>query len=305
MVVDIIICLVIIFAVLNILFAKSKLYLQDDQQFDKYRKIKKNVQVLVFGSGPGMFDIDFGETDCTKENLCIWPEDFRYDLKMLKLLKERVNKGTKIIHIISPLSFAKNIYVFDEAYNEKYLTVLPTKEVELPKLDRFMILYFPIIKHPKRFVKWIFGKEKVVDKKSIVSEINISEKQRAADEMLAGWLKTNPGLINFENSKQLNSFEEAFERNIRDLSNMKKYCDEQGYQYIPVIPPMSRYLKSHFSDSFLDEVLYTNIERAGIGVECIDYLQDDRFDDMDMYLNGLFLDKYGSIKLTKDLMSRI
>lgn len=305
MIIVIFICIVAIFVVMNIVFAKSKLYLQEGTQFDKYREIRKDAQVLVFGSGPGLFDIDFGESDHTKKNMCIWPEDFRYDLKMLKSLKGKVNKGTKIIHIICPLSFAKNINMFDESYNEKYLTILPAKEVDLPKWDKFMLLYFPIIKHPKRFVKCIFNRKKEIDSKSIKSKMDIVEKQQAADEILVSWLKTNPGLNDFKNSKQLTSFEDAYERNIRNLVKMKKYCDEQGYQYIPVIPPMSRYLKSYFSDSFLDEVLYTNIERAGIGVECIDYLQDDRFDDMDMYLNGLFLDKYGSIKLTKDLMSRI
>lgn len=305
MIIVIFIGVVVIFVVMNLVFAKSKLYLQDGQQFDKYREIRKDAQVLVFGSGPGLFDIDFGETDQTKKNMCIWPEDFRYDLKMLKSLKGKVNKGIKIIHIICPLSFGKNINMFDESYNEKYLTILPAKEVDLPKWDKFMILYFPIIKHPKRFVNCIFSKKKEINPESIKGKMDIVEKQQAADEMLVSWLKTNPGLHDFKSSKQLISFGDAYERNIRNLANMKKYCDEQGYQYIPVIPPMSRYLKSYFSDSFLDEVLYKNIERAGIGVECIDYLQDDRFENMDMYLNGLFLNKYGSSKLTKDLMLRI
>lgn len=298
--------LMTIFVIINFLFAKSQFYYQGCEQFCKFKDLNDNKEILAFGSGPGVYDINFNKDDNTKVNLCVWPEDFRYDFRMLKFIDDKIASNAVIIHIISPLSFAKNVYVFDKGYNERYLAILHKGDVDLSGMDKFISIYLPIINHPKRFIKWILRKNVTIIENCLEEEeMELNEKEKYADRLMNGWLETNPGLLDFEDTEQLADFKGAFERNINDLMKIKKYCMEHEYQYYPVIAPMSGYMKNNFGKYFLEKVLYENIKKSGIKDECIDYLKDSRFDNIDLYLNGLFLNKQGREMLTKDLLAKI
>lgn len=87
---------------------------------------------------------------------------------------------------------------------------------------------------------------------------------------------------------------------------MIDFCHSENLIYVPVLVPMGRYLKSYFSDDFLDVFLYKNVFGVGIKEnDIIDCLACHDLENDELYFNGLFLNGVGSRIMTNIILERL
>ena len=288
------VCIVIFLFIVNFLFTRQY---YPNKDVLKFQSLESNLQILAIGSGPGRFDINFSDIPHAK-NLCVWPQDFRYDYRMIKHYRHHFCKEAVIVHAISPLSFTENIYSKDALIDRNYVRVLPPDSIDLSTQNYFLEKYIPAFKHPKELIKYILGIER-----KFTAE---GDKKVLADNFIKGWLSTNPHLKDFKDPSQDESMKYAFEKNKYWLTKMIDFCDKENLHYVPLIVPMGTHLKSYFSKEFLDVFLYKNIYESGIKkndiIDCLSYRE---LEDDELYYNGLFLNDVGSNIMTNIILKSL
>lgn len=100
---------------------------------------------------------------------------------------------------------------------------------------------------------------------------------------------------------------DKFEQSTTILTKIIDYCLGENLRPILVVTPLSSIMREKISQSFLDKVLYSNIKRANIqGIPVLDYLNDERFSDIDLYANNAdFLNARGRELFTNIVLDDI
>lgn len=297
-----VICIIICVVLLNVPYFFSIENYNRTLMFRRFKFINSPIEIAAFGSGPGLYALDFEEKE-NCYNLCVWPEDFRYDFRMLKKISNRMQEGTVILHCISPLSFLRNEYLYKNDFNEKYAVVLKRKDVDVNFIHYYAERFFPIFNHPKRIVKMIIRRKK----NELLSNTQLNDEEIKMDckRNVENWLNNNDGLNDLEDSLQNIFFKDAFEMNKEMLKHISDFCDERGYQYFAVIIPINQYMKSFFSQQFLDEFLLNNIYSCVDPYKVINCMEQKKFENVSLYQNGLFLNKKGREAVTEYVLSKI
>ena len=298
---------IIIFMVIiiNILYRHTSQYKNEQSQYLRLKHMEKNLDIVNIGSGPSLYAFDWENTNLQGCNMAIWPEDFRYDYRILKEYYPCLKKRDGIvIQAISPLSFANNSYIHSTNFSEKYVYILPYEEVDLPFLQYILEKYFPLINHPRRIK--VFFKRAKIEELLDDTESGQEKKKKSSENFVKGWIAENPGLKNLKDVNAQEIFRDDFKRNINDLNKTYHFCLEKNIQYYAVVLPISKYLNSFFSKQFLDVFLFDNIKGTDIPEErVLNFLNDRQFGEMDLYTNGLFLNKIGRKKFTKIILNKI
>ena len=88
------------------------------------------------------------------------------------------------------------------------------------------------------------------------------------------------------------------------ILEMAEFCKERDLKLAFVIPPITNALKSKFSKEFSQAALYDLIAPAQekYNIPLFDYLEDNDFQDVDLYFNSFFLNKRGRTMFTKKLL---
>ena len=85
---------------------------------------------------------------------------------------------------------------------------------------------------------------------------------------------------------------------------MINYTLSNGLKPVIVVPPCSKELNDFFSDEFLKEILYSNIEKANKNIiPVLDYLKKPEFQDYHLYENSDFLNVNGRELFTKKVVA--
>ena len=291
--------IIILIVLVNLIVSFSQFNKKRYPQFSKYIDSKGDLKVSAIGSGSGVYAFDFCMMKENAENLCIWPQDFRYDYRMICQYGKLINKDGILFHFFSPLSFAQNEYLNTIEFNEKYLGILPLKMVDVPLWYAVVWKIFPIFVHPKDFVKYLLGRN--ISKTPMVKICNNTEEiKELAENHLNFWMKSNPLLRNFRDPTQSKFYTDVFDKNIYYLNLIKNYCEKYGIRYIPIIAPISSYIKNSFSEEFLDAFLFDNIKK--LEIPYLDFLSKSSYEDITNYLDGLFLNEQARIRFTEEVM---
>lgn len=294
--------IVVLFIVVNNIYLKYRLRVFG---LSVFLNLEYNYKCIAIGSGPGKFDLCLDEKKKWK-NLCVWPEDFRYDYKVLKNYRNHLVKNAVVVHAISPLSFSENIYLKEDKFSSKYVGILPMKEVEISKFKYIEEKYFTILVYPKLFVKAIVCMIncKILKRKNVEKVKYSSQRKNLQSEildMVQSWIETNPHLKDFKSVKQIDQIRNDIEKNINDLCKIVEFCQKEGLVYVPIIVPMCDNMRQFFSEEFLEEILYNPLDVVGVSEDLIDFLGRDEYKDGKLYTNGLFLNDEGSNLLTKEI----
>ena len=89
------------------------------------------------------------------------------------------------------------------------------------------------------------------------------------------------------------------------MREMLDFLKERGYRVAFVIPPVSRYLKEYFTDSFLEIYIYSFLKQIDRDVPTFDYLKSDDFEDKDLFFNSYYLNRRGSKSFTHRVISEL
>jgi hypothetical protein len=272
--------------------------------FDNEVCIKKYVnqlEIINLGSGASYNGIDF--SFCTNKycSFARAPQSFEYDFKLLReyssLLKE---KCIVLIVVTCPLSFGRAKKTTKERISRglRYVHYLPQKEIcDINRIVYYLEKFLFLFSNIKKMIQAIKGNSS--------SNIQCKDKKKQADELLEVWLR-QAELTDLKNANQAAEQIDDIQIRIQHLKNIVDYCKAKKYRPIIVIPPISRYLKSYISDEFLDAFMYKNIEMAsGDDTPIFDYCNDERFSQLELYSNGLFLEEKGRILFSEILWNDI
>lgn len=99
---------------------------------------------------------------------------------------------------------------------------------------------------------------------------------------------------------------EGRKKRIVVLKEMIAFCKEREFQPVIVLPPVTDYLSSKFSETFRNNYIYSFLEEAGVlDIPFLNYLDDKRFKDPTLYFNSFFLNRTGAGLFSKVVLEDI
>ena len=88
------------------------------------------------------------------------------------------------------------------------------------------------------------------------------------------------------------------------LKEMISFCIERNLKPVIVIPPVTRALSSKFSETFRENYIYSFIKEANTNqVVFLNYFDDERFIDSNLFFNSFFLNLNGRKIFTSQVLS--
>lgn len=292
-----------ILCLLNIWVLKSVWYKNFIHMFEKFKDVPFNLEIVNIGSGLSLFDFDWENETTNGFNLAVWPEDFRYDLKILKNYKKNFQKDAIIVIVASHLSFVENKHLYAPQFLEKYINILPYREIEISYIGYILYKYFPSIRFLRHW-KEILKEKKLMTCYQELDNIDSKKKRtELAQELYYGWLRTNPLLSDLEDGMQAEKMSNIIQGKQNDLQELIDFCIDSMLRPVILIPPVSQYLRTKISQEFIENFLYVPLKKfKERNIPIFDYYSDDRYKQMDLYSNGLFLQKEARKNFTKQFI---
>lgn len=301
-----IVIITVIICLLNIWVLKSVWYRNFTHIFEKFKNVPFNLEIANIGSGPSLFDFDWENETVNGFNLAVWPEDFRYDLKILKRYKRNFKEDAIIIVVVCPLSFGENKYLNTPQFLERYINVLPYREIELPYIWYILYKYFPSIRFLRHWKKILKEKKLETYYQELDNIDNEKKRTELAQELYYGWLKSNPLLSDLEDGMQSDRMSDIIQNRQNDLQELIDFCINSMLRPVIVIPPVGQYLKRRISQEFAENFVYIPLKKfKERNIPIFDYYNDDKYEQMDLYSNGLFLQKEARKNFTKQFLKDI
>ncbi len=303
----ILIIIVLLFSftiIANAIYKKSRYYRSLNNQFFKCSTAPADTEIINIGSFPSVYCFDWSVDRTVRGfNLGIGPEEIYYDNKMLQYYHRERSDIKVVIHLITPLLFCENRYTNKLPYNVRYSVVLPKNDVRVSACAYYMEKYFPLIRKTIEAAVNRISRFKI--KGNVQDVSNLTPKQQA-DAIMSGWLKENPGLQNFTDPRQGIHQEKFFNYQIESLKEMVEFCSKSGLTYVPVIGPVSEYIRSFFSDEFIRRFVWDNLLESSISEDSIiNYYDSTDYSSMDNYTNGLFLNDITRKRFTIDVINEL
>jgi hypothetical protein len=264
----------------------------DNPDYRRHRKRYKNkMEIVNTGSGPSYFNIDFSHKTENYLSLAMWPQNFEYDLRMLKSYDDLLKDGCIVVVVVTcPLSFGKYYRSEQELHDRslRYARYLNRdQEPELSNREYIIQHYFyanDSLRKIYHALKRLLGMERKI----------VFEDEMTMQELIDCWY-SYIHLTNLRDAGQADAQRDGIEKNIRDLSDLIDYCLNRNYKPVLAITPVCKDLRSYMSEEFLEEFLYKNIQTANQDrIRFLDYSKDTRFAESSLYRkNRLFLNEKG------------
>ncbi|WP_251212535.1 aldo/keto reductase [Adlercreutzia murintestinalis] len=255
---------------------------------------------IAIGSGPCLHDFDFSDL-WDSENLALWPQDLRYDFRMLEHYGGHLAPRGVVYHVVCPLSFLENSNLDEYRFHVQYADLLPAESIDAPNILCAVERKWRVVSIlDLRFSRGYSRIRKLPD------TLSEEERRQYADSLREGWLSANGALKDLCDKEQATHFARSFEKNRAYIKAMNEYCRDHGLRYIIVLPPLSPYLDSFFTDGFKQAFLYDNLRASGIeSAQVIDYSRSAAFCDEGDFLNGLFLGRRSARLFTERVIREV
>lgn len=294
---------VLFFILLNILYKKTNYYKINILQSNKFKEIPDNLEIINLGSSYAKYAFDYSKVGIKGFNFGIQPQSLSYDFRILKQFKDKLKKNGVVIITIPNFVFAFLDYPIEE-YNYKYYSFLNRENIlNYSSLKKYLIKHLPLLLQPKK-LKYIL---KDISKESMDRLTFIENKEdvkKEAQKRINGWIRQFK-LLNINNKEELPlDIKKMFIKTQSLLEEMINYSLSNELKPVIVIPPCSKELNDFFSEEFLNEILYSNVEKANKNlIPVLDYLKDPEFQDYYLYVNSDFLNVNGRELFTKRVVA--
>lgn len=264
-------------------------------ELSRFKNIPDRLDVVNIGSGPSFHDFDWSAVpEARGYNLAVSPEDFRYDARMIGNYGHHLKPDGIVIIVICPLSFAENEYLYRDSFSEKYVGLLPKKDVDLPGWKYMLYWAVPCILPVKNAViRYAWAVRRRIKSAEAPGGRSRTEAKPVSgvSALVNGWIKDNQYLKDLKDSTQADYYKDTFRRKRRDLADVTDECLSQKLFPVLLLPPLSRQLWECMSQEFVRRFVYDNLaEIQAKGIPLLDYMDDGRFQEPGCYdNNGLFL----------------
>lgn len=288
----IIIALIVIFLlIINQLYKSTTYYLNSMSQVKKFNYVPDNIQLANTGSSHAKYALQYSP-DLNAFNFALQPQSLSYDFRIIKQYISKMQKGCRIALVIDNFSFCFVDYENDRA-NTKYYFFLDKQYIlNYTALKKLIKLKFPLLDNLKN-VRYVF---KDISE-TVEDTIDIEKKcMEEAQKRIEGWQKQF-GMEKFDLKSVTKDMRCSFETNVKIVNDMILFCQEHDLMPVIVIPPISEILKKMIPSDLLDGCLYDNIKKANsMNIPILDYSNDIRFANCDLYTNSDFLNEKGQKK---------
>jgi hypothetical protein len=275
-------------------------------QFDQFRKIKKNKKVDIVNTGSTLayFGIDYDSCYLNGLNLSHKPQSLEYDLKLLKHFAYALQKNAIVLIIISDLAFGLTKY--ENKNNEKYYRILNSYEIEEYSLwTAIKIKLFPVTQHWKNIFRFLRDVPRDREYEQCVNENDYEAVEADALKRNNNWCKEF-NLPNLSSTHISTDYQHKFDITCGYVQEMIEWSIKNNFHPILVNLPISSAMRSFFSKEFLDVYYYNNIIRANtMNIPFIDLWHDERLQNYLLYIDSIRLNRAGREIVTKIIINEI
>ena len=287
--------------ILNALYKRTNAFQNQFIDITKFQSLKDEdcFDIVNLGSNHPKFAFDYSEAGVKGMNWAVGPQTFMYDFAILKKYKKHLNAGAKVIIPVCPLKF----FLLDTQRNNlvKYYRVFSKHEMPNYDIKQKISEYtLPVFRYPARVKRII--RDVGTDNKLSLTKNPMNKEQIAKDATF--WIEGcwNPEFnIDVANMTSLSKTnQKSIEGNIRILSEMIQYCLDNNLQPILTILPVTKELSSKFPENFIQQNILRYINESNKhGIPVLNYLKDERFVSLDLYINSFFMNAVGRKYFTK------
>jgi hypothetical protein len=305
-------CFIIVFCVIVNKLSKLTNWYKNNfiytQQFvsntAQRKDTQRNYEIVNVGSNPARFA--FFYEDVLGQNWSTGTQGLDKDLEILKYFHTCVKKnGIIIIPIVafSSVSGYLQSKKYSLPYVAKFAAILDRHQVSTMPRGKAAYLWmkFPLCFHWKAWAALI--KDVQPD-----NRLSISEQMMQSLELNMDALKWMDGWKKEFNIKDFNApltpeLQEGRKISIKDLQNMMDFCLERSLKPVLILPPMSKHLSCLFTDKIRETYIYSFIREANVkNIPFLDYMDDERFSNPNLYFNSFFLNLKGRKIFTKQVL---
>ncbi len=265
------------------------------------KSIPLDLDVCNLGSNSGKYAFDYENTGLKGENWALSPQTLSYDFRLLKNYFSYLKKGATVLIPLCPFSSCIKDFE-DDKYNHKYYSFLhPILILNYSQLTSEKVVRFvnkPFQSSPLRSILRIIWDIPAENNKTMDTESLEGDAYRLVDSWKQQFLISDLDAPVSEKNKR------CITHNTDLLKEMIFFCIERNLKPVIVMPPMTRALSSKLSEAFRENYIYSFIREANINnVLFLNYIDDERFVDSDMYSNSYFLNQKGQKLFTNQVLS--
>jgi len=289
----------IVFFIFNVIYKKTNSYKNEIKQLEKFIKgVPKNLDIINLGSSYARNAFEYKKLRINGFNFGLQPQSLSYDFRILKQYTQNLNKDCIVIIVLPDLVFGFLDYKDDRVNTKYYYFLDPNYILNFSKIKYFFKMYFPLLFTPKRVYR-IFKDVEKINLEQNKNLLTFEEVEKEAKNRVKGWEKEF-GLKNMQNLGKIpEELRKIFLQTQSLLKEIIKYCEDNKFRPVLVVPPCSSILNKLISKEFLDEALYKNIIESKGKTLFLDYLNHKEFQDYKLYINSDMLNENGRIKFTK------
>ena len=300
---------VILLLLFNYLFKQTEWYKKQSEDAIKFKNILTNLQTVNLGSNNGKYSLDYTNIGCNGMNWAVGPQAICFDYKILKTFIHKIKKGGSLIIVISPFHSILDKFV-DKNANDKYYLFLPKELIpdysKLRHLKARINHHFPLfflIRNP-RLIFHIIRKNKATYNLTY-NPMNQSQLIADANKWMQGW-KKQFNIKNLEASLPANVLK-IQKDNRKVLTDIIELCRAHQLQPLIVLPPITQYLLKHLTTNLRQMYIYNFLDEViqKTGIKLLDYMDDERFSNPDLYFNSFFLNQRGRREFTQIVLKDI
>ena len=294
-----IVCLLIILLatliwILNLLYTKTPLYLNQVKPVKKFQQsIPENLEIINTGSNHAYFSIDWQLIGVKGFSLASGPQSVMWDYRLLKKYRSHVDNsgGGKVLLVLSDLMFGFLEYTNPES-DKRYYYFMQSNEIpRYTKWRDFIYRRMPVLANWRNAVHCFYHRGTLASEK----EPTLEYAEQQSDLRIAGW-KAQFDLKDLQHRESAKHLEENIKKAAGVVRKLVEESRAAGLTPILMIPPLSAVINKKLAPEFLDEVLYKPVRKYLADVPLLDYVHDERFQDYHLYQNGDFMNEAGRKK---------
>lgn len=276
----------------------------DVRKFWKNAKREHDLQIVNLGSNHPKFGLDYACIGVKGENWAVGPQTFEYDFAILRQNYCYLAPGATVIIPVCLLNF----FLYRQksrATHAKYYTFLPDVDiVGYSTWEKFRYVTFPVI-NPSRW-QFIMKDVKKDNRLELTTNpmITVEQLEKDANKWINLWNKEFDITLPEPTLSEENKSE--IQNNIFVLQEMLEFCTSKGLRPVLAILPVTNYLSSKFTESFIENHILRYLNDANtVNAPLLNYLKDERFTDPSLYINSFFMNKNGRAKFMGIILEKL
>ena len=264
----------------------------------------RNYKIVNLGSNPARFA--FFYEGISGQNWSTGTQGLDKDLEILKYFHSYIKKGGIVLLPVVAFSSVSG-YLKPEndplPYVAKFVSILDRHQANTlprgPEARRWM--NYPLLFNWK-YIRYLFN-DAAKDDRLAISEQMMQDLELEMDA--SRWIKIWKEEFHIAdlNAPLSDELQEGREKSIKDLQNLIDFCLERSLKPVLIMPPMSKYLSSLLSETARETYIYSFIRDANTKkIPFLDYLDNQRWSDENLYFNSFFLNLKGRKLFTKQVL---